>query len=69
VSDENPLIFYRQIAQFSLETLKNQGTLFFEIHEDFAEDTLELMQTLGFVNIELRKDLQGKNRMLLLQKP
>ena len=69
VSDEDPLIFYRQIAQFSLETLKNQGSLFFEIHEDFAEDTLELMQTLGFVNIELRKDLQGKNRMLLLQKP
>jgi release factor glutamine methyltransferase len=69
VSDEDPLIFYRSIAQLSTTILKSGGTLFFELHENFAQETVELMQTLGFVNIELRKDLQGKNRMLLLQKP
>jgi len=69
VSDEDPLLFYRAIALLSLKMLKSEGTLFFELHENFAKETVELMQTLGFVNIELRKDLQGKNRMLLLQKP
>ena len=69
VSDEDPLIFYRAIAQLSIRMLKSEGTLFFELHENLSQETVELMQTLGFVNIELRKDLQGKNRMLLLQKP
>jgi release factor glutamine methyltransferase len=69
VSDEDPLIFYRAIAQLSMKILKSKGTLFFELHENLSQQTIELMQSLGFVNIELRKDLQGKNRMLLLQKP
>lgn len=69
VSDDDPLIFYRTIAKLSMKMLKSEGTLFFELHENFARETVELMQTLGFVNIQLRKDLQGKNRMLLLQKP
>jgi release factor glutamine methyltransferase len=69
VDDEDPLVFYRQIAHLSMKLLKTQGTLFFELHENLSDQTIELMQTLGFVNIELRKDLQGKNRMLLLQKP
>jgi release factor glutamine methyltransferase len=69
VSDEDPLIFYRAIALLAMKMLKSKGTLFFELHENFAYETVELMESLGFVNIELRKDLQGKNRMLLVQKP
>jgi release factor glutamine methyltransferase len=69
VSDEDPLLFYRAIAERSMKMLKSKGTLFFELHEHFSQETVELMRTMGFVNIELRKDLQGKNRMLLLQKP
>ena len=42
--------------------------LFFEIHEDFAAEVKELLVELGFINIELRKDLQGKSRMIRAQR-
>ena len=38
--------------------------LFFEIHEEYATEIVELLSQLGFVNIEVRKDLQGKDRMV-----
>ena len=49
--------------------LKKEGCLYFEINEQFAERLIHLLKHLGFVNIELRKDLQGKDRMMLAQKP
>jgi release factor glutamine methyltransferase len=69
VSDPEPLIFYRSIGFSAMRYLKSKGLVFFEIHEGLGEKTMELMRDIGFVNIELRKDLQGKNRMLMLQKP
>ena len=68
VPDHDPLLFYRVIATKSLSFLKNQGVLFFEIHEDFAAEVKELLVELGFINIELRKDLQGKSRMIRAQR-
>ena len=68
VPDQDPLLFYRVIATKSLSFLKNQGVLFFEIHEDFAAEVKELLVELGFINIELRKDLQGKSRMIRAQR-
>jgi len=69
VSDQDPLVFYRSIGVSAMKLLKPNGLVFFEIHEELGEKTIELMLEIGFVNIELRKDLQGKNRMLKLQKP
>jgi len=68
VPDEDPLLFYREIAKNGLLFLKNEGLLFFEIHEDLGQETMALLNELGFVNIELRKDLQGKDRMIKAQK-
>lgn len=67
VEDADPLIFYRRIATEARRVLKNEGFLFFEIHEDFGNELRLLLETLGFVNIELRKDLQGKERMMRAQ--
>jgi release factor glutamine methyltransferase len=64
VDDDDPLIFYREIAVNALLYLKLGGALYFEIHEDLAEETSGLLEGLGFVNIEVRKDLQGKDRMM-----
>ena len=64
----DPLLFYRVIATKSLSLLKNNGVLFFEIHEDFASQVKDLLAELGFINIELRKDLQGKFRMIKAQR-
>lgn len=68
VEDNNPLIFYRKIASEASVLLMNKGFLFFEIHEDLGAEVVSLMDELGFVNIELRKDLQGKDRMVRGQK-
>ena len=64
VEDDAPLVFYRSIAREALLYLKNEGRLFFEIHEDLKEEVVALLTELGFVNIEVRKDLQGKYRMV-----
>ncbi len=68
VSDTDPLIFYRAIAQFASKQLNESGYLFFEINENLGDEMVELVKQLGFKSIELRRDLNGKNRMLRCQK-
>jgi release factor glutamine methyltransferase len=68
VEDDDPLVFYRVIAENSGYNLKEGGWLFFEIHEELSKGVVELMKNAGFVNIEVRKDLQGKDRMVKGQK-
>jgi release factor glutamine methyltransferase len=68
VSNENPLLFYKSIAEIAKVYLKLSGNIFFEIHEDFASEVMAILKSLKFVNIELRKDLQGKDRMVRAQK-
>ena len=69
VENNDPLIFYRKISENAHLYLKSGGKLFFEIHERFATETIAVLENLGFVNIQLRKDLQGRDRMLQGQKP
>ncbi|MEE9363333.1 MAG: peptide chain release factor N(5)-glutamine methyltransferase [Cellulophaga sp.] len=64
VSDENPLVFYKSIAKFSKGNLKENGTLYFEINQYLGRETKNLIENIGFKEIELRKDMYGKNRML-----
>jgi release factor glutamine methyltransferase len=64
VSDEDPLIFYRKIVEFAKKYLDNNGLLFFEINEHFGKQMYELMVLKDFTNIELRKDINGKDRMI-----
>lgn len=68
VSDEDPLVFYRKLAEKALLFLKANGYIYFEIHEDLSEKVRGLLEQLSFVNIEVRKDLQGKPRMVRAQK-
>jgi release factor glutamine methyltransferase len=64
VDDEDPLKFYRAIAEFGMNHLNKNGKLFFEINETLGKEVTELLQQLGYSNIELRTDLQGKDRMV-----
>lgn len=68
VKDNNPLIFYKTIAEFALENLTENGCLFFEINEYLGVEMHTLVKRLGFNSIELRKDLNGRNRMLACRK-
>ena len=64
VPDDDPLIFYGRIAQLASIKLQSKGLLFFEIHEGKGEEIVKLLASLGFVNIEVKKDMQGKDRMI-----
>jgi len=64
VPANNPLQFYHAIATMATEKLNNNGVLYFEIHENYGQETLDLLSLKGFKALELRKDLQGKDRMV-----
>ena len=64
VEDTDALLFYRKIAQLALKNLTPNGLLFFEINQYLGKETVELLQNLGFKNIELKKDIYGNNRMI-----
>jgi release factor glutamine methyltransferase len=64
VADSDPLIFYREIANFGKQNLNKDGMVFFEINPLFAEQTIIMLENAGYQNIELRKDIFGKNRMI-----
>ncbi|TNF47275.1 MAG: peptide chain release factor N(5)-glutamine methyltransferase [Bacteroidetes bacterium] len=68
VEDNDPLIFYRKISVKALRYLKQGGKLYFEIHEEKGSDVCELLTGLGFKNVQLNKDLQGKERMVRAEK-
>ncbi len=64
VDDSDALLFYRKIAQLALKSLSPNGKLFFEINQYLGNETVELLEQLGFKNIELRKDFVGNDRMI-----
>lgn len=68
VKNEHPLEFYEAIADFAWLNLSDMGLLFFEINEHLGKEMVEMLTTKSFVNIVLRKDMQGKDRMIKCQK-
>ncbi len=64
VEDADPLLFYRRIGRFASTHLEPGGRLFFEINEHYGAETVSMLQEQGFTAIELRKDLNGKDRMV-----
>jgi release factor glutamine methyltransferase len=63
VPDNDPLKFYKAIVTFSKSKLKPNGKIYFEINEQFPEETKKLMEENGFVETEIVKDLNGKCRI------
>lgn len=63
VDDADPLVFYRAIARAARTMLSDDGLLFFEVHEAWAERTAEMLRGEGFGQTEVRNDLFGKPRM------
>lgn len=64
VSDEDPLIFYRSILEFSKKHLKENGEIWFEINEYLGKEMKDLCEEAGFSNIEIYKDFRDKERFL-----
>ncbi len=62
--EKDPLQFYNAIGMFSKKHLKPEGSLFVEVHERHGKDVQALFEELGFKNVELKKDMQGNDRMV-----
>ena len=68
VPDEDPLKFYRAIAEYASSALKSEGALYFEINPIYEKVTREMLQSLGFKDIETKEDAFGKKRMMKAKK-
>lgn len=68
VSDEDPLVYYRNILHFAENHLRPGGKIYFEINERFGDQMIRLLTDTGYQNIELQKDLSGKDRMISARK-
>ncbi len=63
VPDDDALLFYRKIADFSLQHLNKNGVVYLEINQQQGKETTELFQQKGF-SVELKKDMSGNERMV-----
>lgn len=64
VPNEDPLLFYRLLAQWAKKNLIENGCVYLEIHHEFSMEIKSLLAEIGFADIEVRQDLQGKFRMV-----
>lgn len=64
VDDNDALIFYRKIAALAKSSLLENGQLFFEINQYLGKEMTDLLETMNFKNIELKKDIYDNDRML-----
>jgi len=65
VPDNEALIFYERIADWAKNALATSGRLFFEINQALGKECLQMLQEKGYFSLSLRKDMQGKDRMIL----
>jgi release factor glutamine methyltransferase len=68
VSDGDPLIFYRMIAEKGVSSLRENGKILVEINERFGNKVANLFIKAGFKNTRIIKDLQQKDRIVFASK-
>ncbi|MBU2047244.1 MAG: peptide chain release factor N(5)-glutamine methyltransferase, partial [Bacteroidetes bacterium] len=66
VDDDEPLIFYDKIGDFALSNLKLGGTLYFEINQQLAKETADILMKKGFTTTII-KDINQNDRILKAQ--
>ena len=64
VPNDDPLLFYRAIAQYGQTALKEGGWLYFEINPLYAEALREMFSKMSYYDIEIKEDQYGKQRMI-----
>jgi release factor glutamine methyltransferase len=64
VSDDDPLLFYRHLAQIALHALKPKGMIAVEVHYDAAQNVAALFAENGLCEVGISKDMQGQERFV-----
>ena len=65
IADDEPLLFYDKIGHLAYDNLSSGGKLYFEINEQYGNQTMALLKFIGFSDIRMIKDLQNKDRIVL----
>lgn len=68
VPDESPLMFYKRIAEIGMELLDPDGVLYFEINSLFGQQLVELLERLGYAEVELKQDFFQRDRFIRARK-
>lgn len=68
VPDDNPIVFYKRIADVASQKLINHGFLFFETFEIYHADIMDYLNNIGFSNIKSLKDINKKDRFIIAKK-
>lgn len=69
VPQSDPLLFYKAIANYAIEALKPGGKLYFEINPLYRNQLEKMLKNVGFIDVEIRKDAFGKDRMARATRP
>jgi release factor glutamine methyltransferase len=64
VEDNDALLFYRKITKLAKKSLYENGQLYFEINQYLGKETVALVESFGFKNVKLIKDIYGNDRMI-----
>lgn len=64
VADNDALCFYRSIAQNGLAMLRSGGGLYFEIYEEYGQAVKDMLESMGYNDVQVVKDVFGKDRMV-----
>ena len=62
VPDTDPLLFYRALARLGQQL--NAAAVLVEINQAYGQETVEMFQSSGYSNVELSRDIYGKDRMI-----
>lgn len=65
VADNDPILFYRKIAQLAKNILTTNGNLYFECHTLYAEAVYQLLTEMKFNEVNLLKDMAGMTRFVI----
>jgi len=68
VPDDDPILFYRHIADFAMAKLTTNGILYCEINPSCSEMIVSMLNQKGFIDIEIYNDLSGKERFIKASK-
>lgn len=64
VDDNDALLFYRKITELATKNLNPNGKLYFEINQYLGKETVALIESFGFKNVDLIQDIYGNDRMI-----
>ena len=64
VPDDDPLLFYRTIAQYGQHALEEGGWVYFEINPLYAQEICDMLSMMSYHDLEIKEDAYGKQRMI-----